>query len=101
MPLDDLQPSMQRESGQPGQELVQSSTRQLIFATGALWIIWHFIAPLSLPMAALYHVWVATSVVVASSLLALWALSRWPLPAQCCWLLGLTTALTLVIYRFQ
>jgi hypothetical protein len=36
MMLDDLQPVTQQESEQPIKELIQSSTRQLIFTIGAL-----------------------------------------------------------------
>lgn len=90
----------QNESRQPLQELLQSATRHLIFVLGALWIVWHFLTPLNVPVSALRDVWAITALVLATSLFAIWGLPRYQSLAQLCWLAGMTTGLTLVIYRF-
>jgi signal transduction histidine kinase/CheY-like chemotaxis protein len=69
--------------------------------SGTLWIGWHFLAPLARPAAMLQDVWITTSVVFSTSLLAFWLLSRHLWLGQACWLVGLTVGLSLAIYRLH
>lgn len=101
MAIPDVKRSAPENSDESVQELIQSATRRLIYISGILWISWHFLTPLARPVAMLYDVWIISSVALFTSLLTLRLLVRHLWLAQVCWLFGLTTCLTLAIYRLH
>jgi hypothetical protein len=82
-------------------EILQSTSRNIIFTVGSLYLAWHFIATLTWPQTYSPHLWISTLMV-----LAVWALSArlldnyYPL-AQAVWIVGLTITILHAYAQFQ
>jgi signal transduction histidine kinase/CheY-like chemotaxis protein len=82
-------------------ELLQSTLRSLILATGGIYVAWHIVATVTWPARLGWNVWLVTPAVALTCALALRLLRRHLLAAQLVWLLGLTASITMAIYVFQ
>jgi signal transduction histidine kinase/CheY-like chemotaxis protein len=82
-------------------ELMQSTSRNLIAATGAVYLAWHMVATLIWPDRFGWSIWLITPVVALTCILAYWLLSKRPLASQAVWQIGLAAAITLAVYVFK
>ncbi len=82
-------------------ELMQSALRNLILATGGIYLVWHLIATLTWPGSAGCQAWLVTPVVVLIWTLSLKLLKDHLAVAHVVWSLGLVVAITLALYVFQ
>ncbi len=71
-------------------EILQSTSRHIIFTVGGLYLVWHFIATLVWPQVYTPHLWLTTFFVMIVLALSARLLKRhYPL-AQAVWMIGLT-----------
>ena len=82
-------------------ELMQATSRNLIAATGVLYLAWHMISTLTWPERIGRGVWLVTPVVALTFITAYWLLPRRPLASQAAWQIGLAATITLAVYVFQ
>ncbi len=82
-------------------ELMQSTLRTLISATGGIGLIWYVIVNFTSLWRIVPSVSLVLLVIAAASALAIWLLPRRLLLAQSVWLVGLLAAITLALYLFQ
>jgi signal transduction histidine kinase/CheY-like chemotaxis protein len=82
-------------------ELMQSTSRNLIAATAAVYLAWHMVATLTWPDRIGWSIWLITPVIALTCVLAYWLLSKQPLASQAVWQIGLATAITLAVYVFR
>ncbi len=82
-------------------ELLQSTSRHIIAATGGVYFAWHLVATVSWPDTMGRDLWLITPVVLLTFALALWMLPRRLLAAQAVWQVGLAIAITLTVYVFR
>jgi len=82
-------------------ELLQSTFRNLIFATGGAYLAWYFMGTSELPGRLVVGFFPITVVVILICVLSFWLLSRRFLVAQVVWQVGLAVAITLALYMSQ
>jgi signal transduction histidine kinase/CheY-like chemotaxis protein len=82
-------------------ELLQSTLRTLIFATGGMGLIWYIVANTTSLWTTVPSVSLVLLVIAISSALAVRLLPRQFLMAQSIWLIGLAVAITLAICLFR
>ncbi len=82
-------------------ELLRSTSRNLILATGCVYLAWHLVATVTWPGTIGRNVWPITLIVALTFALSLWLLPKRLLAAQAVWQIGIATAITLAIYVFQ
>jgi YD repeat-containing protein len=82
-------------------ELLQSTSRHLIFTTGGVYLAWHLVATVTWPNTVGRNIWLITPVVVLTLVLSLRLLPKRLLVAQVVWQTGLVAAITLAITMFQ
>lgn len=82
-------------------ELLESTSRHLILATGSVYLVWHFVALVILPKERGWDVFLITLVVILTWFLAYRLLPRQLLVAQVMWQLGIAGAITLAIHVFK
>lgn len=71
-------------------ELLQSTSRHIIFTVGGLYLLWHFIATLVWPQTYTPHLWVTTLFVAIVWALSARLLKRYYPLAQAVWIIGIT-----------
>lgn len=81
-------------------ELLQSTLRSLIFATGGVYLVWHLIATVTWPDRLGWSAWLVAPFVILVCGLSLRLLPRNLLAAQIVWQLGLTATITLAVFVF-
>jgi len=82
-------------------ELLQSTLRNLILATGGVYLAWHLVATVTWPEKLGWNAWLITPVIILTCALSLRLLPNYLLTAQAIWQIGLTAAITLAMYVFQ
>ena len=82
-------------------ELLNSTMRTLIVATGGGLLVWHVVATTTWPTTIGPAVFAVSVIIALGSALAVWLLPRQLLLAQGVWMLCLTAAITLAISLFQ
>jgi signal transduction histidine kinase/CheY-like chemotaxis protein len=82
-------------------ELLQSTSRTLILATGIAYWIWHLVSTGLWPIGVGGNVLLVTPLVALTCFLALRLLPRHYLAAQVVWQIGIAAAITLALYLFQ
>jgi signal transduction histidine kinase/CheY-like chemotaxis protein len=82
-------------------ELLQSTSRHIIFTTGAIYLVWHLVGTVTWPDTVGRHAWLVTPVVVLAFALSLHLLPKRLLAAQAVWQAGLATAITVAVSVFQ
>lgn len=82
-------------------ELAQTTFQSLVMATGAVYMIWHFVATITWPSSYGPLVWAVTPILVATSMLAWRFATRRILFAQATWQLGLVAGITLSLRLFD
>lgn len=90
-----------QQAGAAG-ELLQSTSRTIILATGCFYLLWHVIATAAFPMEfGDWNILAVFAVACATCGLALWLLPRHLLAAQGVWQLGLAAFITLAVHVFR
>ena len=82
-------------------ELLESTSRHLVFTTGGVYLVWHLVATVTWPDTVGWNVWLITPVVALTFALALWLLPKRLLAGQVIWLGGLAAAITMGVTLFQ
>ncbi|MBN1992935.1 MAG: response regulator [Anaerolineae bacterium] len=82
-------------------ELLQSTSRNLIFVTSVIYLLWHFVATLTWSDVFMTRVWFVTPIVLLTSVLSLWLLAKHFRLAQAVWQVGLALAITMAYYIYQ
>jgi signal transduction histidine kinase/CheY-like chemotaxis protein len=82
-------------------ELLQSTSRNLILATGGAYAAGHLVATVTWPDLLGWNIWLITLVVIPTCVLSLRLVSKNLLAAQAVWQMGLAAAITLAVYLFQ
>jgi len=82
-------------------ELLESTLRNLILATGGVYLIWHLVATVTWPERLGWSAWLITPVIILVCVLSLRLLPKHILVAQVVWQTGLAAAITLAVYVFQ
>jgi signal transduction histidine kinase/CheY-like chemotaxis protein len=82
-------------------ELMQSTTRNLIVTTGAIYFLWHLVATLAWPDRLGGRVWLTTLAVLGTCGLAYWLLERNLLASQVVWQVGLALSILLAVQLFR
>ena len=82
-------------------DLLESTSRKLIFATGGLYLIWASIAPGFWPDLIIPIIYPIGPLVAITCGLALWLLPRRYLATQVVWQTGLVGIITLAAYAFR
>jgi signal transduction histidine kinase/CheY-like chemotaxis protein len=71
-------------------ELLLSTSQYVVFSTGAVYLLFHFIASLFYPDVFSPRLWICTSIMLVTFLLTLFLMKRVYILAQTIWLLGIT-----------
>jgi len=82
-------------------ELLQTTSRNLILATGGIFLAWVFLASLLWPEELGWNILLMMPVIILTCALPLYLLSRNVLAAQIVWQIGMAMTITLAIYLFQ
>jgi len=96
-----LSPETRSDLVRSALELLQSTSRALIVATGSIYLAWHLLTTVFYTEQLGWNVAFITPVVLLTCALSLWLLRGRFLVAQAVWQIGLATAITLAIYVFQ
>jgi type IV secretory pathway TrbD component len=82
-------------------ELLQSTSRRIVLATGGVYLACHLVATVTWPGAFGWGIWLVALVVALTLAISLELLPRQWLVAQAIWQMGLVTAITLAAYVLQ
>jgi len=82
-------------------ELLQSTSRHLILATGGVYLAWYLVSTVMWPAELSWNVMLITPAVILTYVLSLRLLQKHLLAALVVWQIGLAAAITLAIYVFQ
>jgi signal transduction histidine kinase/CheY-like chemotaxis protein len=82
-------------------ELLQSTSRHIVLATGGVYLAWHLVATVTWPGAFGWSIWLVALVVALTLAISLRLLPRQWLAAQAIWQMGLVAAITLAAYVLQ
>lgn len=82
-------------------ELLRTTLRNLILATGGIYLVWHLLATLTWPGTVGWQAWLVAPVAALIWGLSLKLLKDHLAVAHIIWSLGLTMAITLALYVFQ
>lgn len=82
-------------------ELLQTTSRNLIIATGVAYMAWYLAATIMWPEELSWNVMLVTPIVLVTCLLSIRFLPERLLVAQTVWQIGLAAAITLATVRFQ
>ena len=82
-------------------ELLNSTMRNVVATTGALYLLWHLVATLTWPGEMGWRIWPVTLLVAATCALAYRLIPRSLVAAQAVWQVGLLTAITLAVHLFR
>ncbi len=82
-------------------ELLISTSRHVVYSTGSIYILFHFIASLFFPRIFSPNLWICTLIMIGTLLLTLWFMQRAYYLAQVIWLLGITITIISAFLIFQ
>jgi len=82
-------------------ELLQSTSRNLIFAVGIVYLVWHLVATVVWPVELGGGVLPITLIITLACIFSIRLLPKRPLAAQAVWQMGLALAITLMAVVFQ
>jgi len=82
-------------------ELLQSTSRNLILATGGIYLTWALLATEELPVELILSFLPVTAIVVLTCALSLWLIPKSLLATQAIWQAGLIVAITLAVHVSQ
>ena len=81
-------------------ELLLSTSQYVVFSTGTIYLIFHFIASLFYPDVFSPKLWICTSIMLATFLLTLFLMKRIYILSQFVWLVGITTVVMSAYHIF-
>ena len=82
-------------------DLMQTTSRNIIFTTGVLYLIWHFIATLSWPRTFNSTIWWVSISVLALIVITIKLIERSYLLSQLIWQIGLAFVIILAYYFYR
>ncbi len=83
------------------QELLQSTSRKVIYTTGGIYLVWHFIATLLWPDTFSPSLWIITLMMLLTFTATIQLLTRYFLAAQIIWFSGMIGAILIAYHNYD